>query len=243
MMRLLSASVGFAVLSVMAGMPAIAQPDGTATGGIVGDASRTSKVFPLIRAEAVQNDLALTRDQKRKLAPIIEEFDMAAVALTMQPIADPGRDPSSEQKSKFSTEVRRKTEKLIEEKVPAVTAVLTAEQFVRLNQIILQTEGGNALHESDVRAKLALTSEQQRKLLDISNKFNRVDGVEWHLLSRKKRGNPPNVTHEMIVKERDEAMISMLTPLQVERFQSMRGKEFDIKVINPHFSPMTLPSR
>ena len=51
------------------------------------------------------------------------------------------------------------------------------------------------------------------------------------------------MTHEMIVKERDEAMISMLTPLQVERFQSMRGKEFDIKVINPHFSPMTLPSR
>jgi hypothetical protein len=222
-------------------MPAIAQPGGSATGGVVGDAGRTSKLLSVIRIDAVQNDLGLAHGQKRKLELLINEFDMAAVELTMQPVADPGREPSSEQRLKVSTDVRRRTEKLIEEKTPGLTAALTAEQIARLNQIILQMEGGNALHESDVRAKLAITSEQQRKLSDISNAFMR-NAVE-SLRQNGKRSAQPNATLEMTVKERDAAMIAVLTPMQVEQFRSMRGKDFDVKLVNPHLSPMTLPSR
>ena len=240
MMRVLCASAGFAVLGVMAVVPAIAQ-SGSAATGIVGDATRTSRVFALIRAEAVQKDLVLTEDQKLKLAPLFEQYDMSLVDLSRRPIPEPGNRPGREEQSREFAERQRKKDELVEKTKPGIVAVLTAEQTGRLNQIFLQSEGGNALHESDVRAKLALTSEQQKRLLDISKAFG-MNAV-GSLRESRKGGSNSMILLERFVNERDMEMLSVLTPKQIEQLQSMRGKEFDVKLIDPNLSPLTLPPR
>ncbi len=72
---------------------------------------------------------------------------------------------------KTMAEVRVKTDKLIAEKKPQLAAILSAEQMTRLEEIVLQAKGAEALNDAEIQAKLMINDDQKAKLAAVSKEF------------------------------------------------------------------------
>lgn len=240
---ILAAGLAVAVSSVAA--PAMAQrPEGGRGGfrggfggGFGGGGGPRLTVFSALRAEPVQKELAITEEQKTKLMALGDEVQTAMRELGGG-FGRPGEGerPSLEEMQKRMAETREKTEKLIAEKKPALMAILSADQATRLEQIVLQAKGGEALNDKDLQAKLMMTDEQKEKLASITKEFGDKERESFAGMRREGgegRGNfdPEAMRAAMekraaIGKERDAALVAVLTPAQAEQFDMLKGKEF-----------------
>ena len=117
-----------------------------AAGGFGGTAPGSAS-SPRSRSEPVQKELALTEDQKTKVKTLVDEYQTASRE-AMQGLfgRGDGERPSEEERAKRTAEFREKTDKLMAEKKPALAAVISADQMTRLEQIVLQAKGGEALN-------------------------------------------------------------------------------------------------
>lgn len=231
-------TAGMAVLvGSMSLSPAMAQPPGGGRGGRGGFGSfggGQTSVFTAIRAESVQKELTITDEQKTKLTALGEEVQTAMRG--MSPMREQGAErPSAEDREKQTAEMRTKMDKLMAEKKPALAAILSAEQMTRLDQIVLQSKGGEALTETEIQAKLAVTDEQKAKIAAANKEFTDKQREAFRGATGGGGGgfDREAMTAAMekrtaLTKERDKTIVAVLTPVQAEQFEMMKGKEFDV---------------
>jgi hypothetical protein len=201
-------------------------------------------VFSAIQAEPVQKELALTEDQKSKVKTLVDEYQTASRE-AMQGLftRGEGERPSEEERAKRTAEFREKADKLLAEKKPALTAVISGDQMSRLEQIVLQVKGGEALTEKDLQAKLMVTDEQKAKLAAVSTEFGAkereaMSGAFGRREGGENRGFDPEAMRaamekrNAVMKEKDAALVAILTPAQAEQYDMLKGKEFaDIEAV------------
>lgn len=229
-------AAGVAVMMSAAVAPAVAQrPEGGGRGrggfGMFGGGGSRVTVFTALQAEPVQKELAITEDQKSKATALAEEVRTASRELFPSGLF--GRDgerPSAEERDKLMAEYRTKSEKLIAEKKTALAAILSAEQMTRLEQIVLQAKGGEALNDAELQAKLMINDEQKAKLSSVAQEFGEK---ERGLFQRGEGGRPDPETmraafekRNALQKEKDAALMAVLTPAQAEQLDQLKGKDF-----------------
>lgn len=180
-------------------------------------------IFMIVGNEAVQKDLGLSSSEVAKVKEITDDFN-AANREGMSGIQF-GPNMSQEDRDKMASVGKANAEKF----TPKLKAVLTADQFTRLQQINWQNMGTGALADAEVVKALSLTKDQQDKVKTLTDEY----GVKTRELFSGGGGgggfNPENMTKmREINKERDAKITEVLTKDQQDKFASLKGKEFDV---------------
>ncbi|HVJ88098.1 MAG TPA: hypothetical protein VM452_20710, partial [Caulifigura sp.] len=167
-----------------------------------------------------QKEIAITEDQKTKATKLGEE--LATAMREVRP--EFNRDGGFEEFQKKMAEARPKMDKVTAEKKTALAAILSADQMKRLDEIVLQVKGPDALNEAELQSKLMMTEEQKAKLTTVSREFGEK------MRSAFGGGGDREAAREKMTamqKERTEAMVAVLTPAQAEQYDMMKGKAME----------------
>jgi len=250
MQRWTKACVAAGVAVVMGSMiaPAMAQrPEGGQGrggrggfgGGMFGGGGPQITVFSAVQAEAVQKELAVTEEQKTKLTALSEEVRNAMRELRpMGGGRGEGERPSREEMEKTMAEYRTKADKLVAEKKVNLASIISADQMTRLEQIVLQAKGGDALTDAAVQAKLMVNDEQKAKLASVSSEFGTKEREAMTGLFQRREGGEgrggfdpeamraAGEKRAALQKEKETALVAVLTDAQAEQFDMLKGKAF-----------------
>jgi Spy/CpxP family protein refolding chaperone len=163
----------------------------------------------LLGSKQVQEELKLTDEQKDSIKTLARE---------MRPARGEGR-PSPEEMQKRAEKIDKK-----------LADILKPEQIKRYKEIRIQVQGPDAFLSPEVVKALAITDEQQKKVKDIIGESRK----EMRSLGRPDEDSTPaerKEFREKIQKIRKEAAgkcLESLTSDQREKFESLRGKPFDL---------------
>lgn len=226
-------AAGVAVLVGSQAVPALAQPPGGqgrgnrggfGGGGMFGGGGGQTNAFTALRSEEVQKELAITEDQKTKAQKLGEEVQAAIREVPRPEFGRPGEGGPSEETMKAFAEYRTKTAKVVDDKKTALGAILSADQMKRLDEIVLQVNGADALMTPDVQAKLMLTDEQKAKLGSVSREVSEKQREEMRAAFQGDR-DAAREKMAKLQKDRATALEAVLTPAQGEQWEMMKGKE------------------
>jgi Spy/CpxP family protein refolding chaperone len=169
----------------------------------------------LLRRADVQDDLALSADQKSKLEDL------------QQDLQSKFRDAFQYAQSSSPEDRQKMMEKLGDDANKAVNAILNADQQKRLKEIGIQFAGNSAVMQKDVATQVGLTDDQKTKiqgLMDEQQKANQsirdkvqsgeIDRSEIRALQEKNR------------KTLDDAIGNVLTADQKDKLKTLGGKPF-----------------
>jgi hypothetical protein len=159
----------------------------------------------LRRLPAVQQDLKLTDAQQEKLGETWKRFRL------------PTRPTPLER------------EKTMDEMAKAVERILLPAQAARLRQIHLQwllvvLPPASVLMRPEITATLHITESQQKELQELGSRSKQKRA------SLTAKGSTPeesNRKRQQLSKEETEQALRILNPEQREKFQAMKGPEFD----------------
>ena len=193
------ASLAAALLAALPVSEASAQPPGgrgrgMGMGGMMSQAS-------LLRQEAVQADLGLAADLKKKIAAELPE-------------RAPGgggnpRDMTDEQRQKWMEERRARNT----EDDKKIAGLLDAKQLARLKQIRVQALGAGALMDDTLAKELAITDDQDAKFQSAMQEMRQGGGG----------GNPGEMRAKMTAKA-----MEILSADQKAKLEALKGPAFDI---------------
>ncbi len=107
--------------------------------------------------------------------------------------------------------------------LPQLKEVLTADQFVRLQQIHWQALDTFAYSDPEVIEALAITNEQRERISAIANDYRARQQERF-----VQGGDGVREKINELAKERDKEINDVLTNSQLEKFAAMKGKEFDV---------------
>ena len=195
------ASLAAALLAALPVSEASAQPPGgrgrgMGMGGMMSHAS-------LLRQEAVQADLGLAADLKKKIAAELPE---------RAPGGGGGgnpRDMTDEQRQKWMEERRARNA----EDDKKIAGLLDAKQLERLKQIRVQALGAGALMDETLTKELSITDDQVAKFQSAMQEMRQGGGG----------GNPG----EMRAKMTSKAM-EILSADQKAKLEALKGPAFDV---------------
>ena len=167
------------------------------------DASKPLRILYLYIMQAaampnVQEELKLTDDQ------------LATMTEIRRTLRQKGRVADAQEKALIAAKEK-------------IKSVLSAEQATRLRQIHLQSLLLDAFLTPDVIETLKLTQEQQSELAELNTKF-------WDDRRARAVKTPPEEllsTGRQHNKEAMAAALAVLAPSQREKFEELRGPEFD----------------
>lgn len=181
------------------------------------------QLLPLVRNQKIEWELALSPTQQvefKKLAMAL----LDDVEVTTRVSRIPQDDAADQQKfvailhQDFQTRQQRLDIQVLD--------FLTPSQMQRLGQITLQLRGPDVFSEPRLRAQLALSDEQQKQLANVRAEcVSRVRDLRDKLTAKETSKNDFMQGAEFLKKEALERNISVLNPLQAERFQVLRGKK------------------
>jgi Spy/CpxP family protein refolding chaperone len=219
---LIRATVAVALLSCVAMVAAQARP------GRQGGRGGANNEVALLMRKDVQSDLALSEEQKKKVA----ELQTATRGQRGQRPRNRGGDAGAagaagsaqgmdrEEMRKRMQEQRAKTQE-------SLKAILSESQMKRLDEISIQLRGNRAVMDAQVQKSIGITDEQKAKIEGLQQKQQEAN----RSLGEKARNN--EITREDVQKARqknDEAMgaelAKILTPEQAAKLKSMAGKPF-----------------
>jgi hypothetical protein len=105
---------------------------------------------------------------------------------------------------------------------------LDDDQIGRLKQILLQSQGIEALAEADVVKELGLTEEQTKKIADIRSEYERKQRGLF-----RGDGNQGDAFAKMgeLGAERDAKAAEVLTAEQKAKFDALKGSPFDLSLL------------
>lgn len=209
-------------LCLMAASTAMAQGQGGPRGGgrMFGRGGFRMGYAMLIQNEKVQEELALSADQKEKVTALREEFRGAG--------GGNFRDLSEEEREKRRTEMRQRTD----EQNKKVEAILSADQNRRLKEISLWLRGHAALGDEEVARELSLSDEQKEQVKTIEEESGKQMAALFG--GGRGRGGEGGGGGEggrganrekmaQIQKDTDEEYLAVLTPEQKSKFEQMKG--------------------
>ena len=122
--------------------------------------------------------------------------------------------------------------------LPKLKAVLTADQFTRLQQINWQAMGAAALSEPEIVKALPISTEQQNKIKALSSDF---DTKQRELFTAAFSGGGGGDREAMqenmqtLAKERETKTLEVLTADQKTKFDTLKGKAFDVTKLRGGF--------
>jgi hypothetical protein len=171
----------------------------------------------LLGQESVQQELKLTADQIAK----VKEHQQKAAG-NFQAFA--GLTPEERQK-KFQ-EMAQENEKFLGD-------VLKPEQKKRLDQIVLQQRGGDALTDPKVQQAVGITDDQKEKIKAIQDDFRKTMGeLRQSFGQGGDRQEMAKKMQEMRTANNDK-LLKLLTDDQKKKFEELTGPKFTGKIEPP----------
>jgi len=170
----------------------------------------------LIRDEAVRDELKLSTEQRAQLDALLKGNNRLLIA-----IRDVGPNGADETAQPAIAALRAELKKLF-----------TSEQKIRLQGLILQAQGYDALLRKDIAAKLKITPEQQAKLAAIAEEAKA--SVQALSQSRGSR-SPEEIKQELaqIQAERLKKIVAELDDKQESTYAKLLGEAFDFSQVKP----------
>jgi Spy/CpxP family protein refolding chaperone len=203
---------------------ASAQQKGRGRGGFGFGGFGGTNLVTLATNEAVQKDLGLSGDVAGKLTSLRDDYraavqkDYQTAGINLQDF----QNLTAEQRQKM-TDIGRK---LNDEFNPKVKALVSADQYKRLQQIQLQAnlrnQGPSALTEADVAAELKVTDDQTKKLNELNTEFGRR---QRELFSG---GSFDQAAATKLREERTAKTMDVLTAEQKDKLKTLQGSPFDV---------------
>ena len=194
------ASLAAALLATLPASEASAQPPrgrGMGMGGMMSQAS-------LLRQEAVQADLGLAADLKKKIAAELPERAPGGGGGGGNP-----RDMTDEQRQKWMEERRARNA----EDDKKIAGLLDAKQLARLKQIRVQALGAGALMDDTLAKELSITDDQVAKFQSAMQEMRQGGGG----------GNPGEMRAKMTAKA-----MEILSADQKAKLEALKGPAFDV---------------
>jgi serine/threonine protein kinase len=165
----------------------------------------------LLAEPDVWNDLALTEEQKKQAAVIVQRFDQA-------------RRESLRNLDKISLDERRANFlEIVRVNKQAMLAALTPQQQTRLGQIALQMIGPGAFSQPEILSRLHLTESQRQTMQDIDGK--RMTAM-WERIKNASTIQEAENLHDKTMRAMVQEMVALLTPEQLTTWNAMVGVPF-----------------
>ena len=161
----------------------------------------------LLRSEAVQRELKLTDDQKESISKL---GDNARASL---------KRVNGQERQKKAQELRNDWE-------VKVSDILSDQQKVQLEEIVLQRMGAFAPANKDIAETLKLTDEQVNKIKELSDAFDKPAQAAFQptvvVAGDSAPASPRDILPEKR-KETDEKIMTLLTSDQKASLKKMQG--------------------
>lgn len=180
--------------------------------------------------ENVQKDLGTSADTAGKLRELRDDYFAAVqkenqnAGISFQGI----QNMSREEREKMTAKMAEVGRKLNDEFNPKVKALVSDDQYKRLQQIQLQSNLRNsdpsALTAADVAAELKLTDDQKTKLNDLNSEF----GGRLRELFTGGGGGGNQEAFAKLREERTTKTLEILTADQKTALEKLKGPEFDV---------------
>jgi Spy/CpxP family protein refolding chaperone len=179
----------------------------------------------LLGFEQVIGELKATDEQKTKIGEILASYRESARELR----GGRGRDQSQEEREA----AQAKREELTKKTDEKLVAVLKDEQKKRLDEIVVQRQGIDALVTENVVAALKL---EEEKVAKIRTAIEKRDQERQALFPRGRRGgggDRPDFEElrtktEKINTDADKAVMALLSEEQVAAFTKLKGETFEL---------------
>ena len=170
----------------------------------------------LIRDAAIRDELKLTTSQRERVDALLKAHNRLLLA-----IRDVGPNGADETAQPAIAEIRADLKE-----------IFTNEQKFRLQGLILQAQGYDALLRKDIVAKLKITPEQQAKLAAIAAETR--DLVQA-LNQDREAHSPEELKQELaqIQADRLKKIVAELDDQQELTYGRLLGKEFDFAKVKP----------
>lgn len=212
-------------------------------------------VYSIIGNESVQKELGLSADEMAKLSVIKDKFNRAWQAVggsfrtrtvrrtgggltTFQEAAMPPRGnegPPGQSAEERVAAIQKKIDEwhaTIERFRPELKAALTDDQYKRLHQIAWQASETAAYSDPEVIALLAITREQQAKIVHVANEWR---SKRMALMTEGDgtgggQGDAGELTAKLrnMVKDQNTQINEVLTKEQLDQFAQLKGPTFDV---------------
>ena len=122
-----------------------------------------SAILGLLRVEAVREEVKVTEDQQELVEILGDELREGR-----PDFPENFRDMSEEERDEFTEKMRKWGEEQAAQARETLKTILEGDQYKRLQEIFVQTQGVNALLDTEVVEQLKITQEQQDKIREIS---------------------------------------------------------------------------
>ncbi len=221
-------------------------------------------IFSLLMIPGVQSDLGLNQEVIAKVLGIREQFSRSWIqagggfrmrliqrnsgSLVNYPEAAmppfgilrfPGQtaDARQQELAKMTELWSSKTAEFL----PQLKAVVTPDQFQRLQQIYWQSLQSAALGEAEVIEALAIAGEQKQQIEAVLNEFRESKSKLFQTVPPADGDTDPREVLVKLETEQNAKVIALLTKDQQEKFATLKGKEFDIKQLKNVERPIRRP--
>lgn len=199
--------------------------------GMGGGMFRGGNSLLLLRLEQVQEELAMTDEQKAQLNEIGQQM--------MSEIRDQFagmRDLNAEQRQAKWAELREKMSGRAEAFRKKTEAVLLPEQRARMKQIRVRMLGSRAFSDKEVVEALGITEEQTATFeairTAVTGKMRKLmEGLDWRAMEQEQRRQKGREIAEKARQLQQEAVkeaLGVLTEEQIETLEKMKGDEFEL---------------
>lgn len=176
----------------------------------------------LVRDDAVRKELGLSSDKRSALDAMLAGHNR--VLLAIRDVGPTGADATAIDEVR---EVRAELRKL-----------LTTKQRMRLQGLILQAQGYDALSRDDVAKHLQLTTEQQAQLAEIATDF-RAKSQELQVAGAGDSAEARQAALVKLQSDRQQRVLEVLDDKQTQRWAVALGEPFDFSQLRP--SPAAAP--
>lgn len=186
----------------------------------------------LVTNEAVQKELGISEEQVAKITSINEKIRQEVQAgqaggVNFQDLQQLSEEERAKRMAEIRAQMTEASKKINEKLKPQLAEVLDSQQMERLNQIVWQVAGSQALLDPALASALKLNKEQQEKLTAISKEFA---DKQQELFAAGAGGDFQERFARMreLNEARDKQAIDVLTADQREQYEKLKGKPFDV---------------
>jgi Spy/CpxP family protein refolding chaperone len=206
---------------------------GFGQGGFGGGFGRIDKSM-LLGSEQVRKEIKLNEEQSKKVEEILASHREAQMELFQG--ARGNRDASDEERAKAREERTAKTAELGKKTEAKLAEVLDKKQTERLDQIVIQQQGPDALVSDKVIAAISLKPEQVEKIKATLAK--RDEEVRSSFGGGRRGGDgggqgggnreEARAKLEKARKDAETAAFAVLSKEQSESFTKLKGENFEL---------------
>jgi acyl-CoA reductase-like NAD-dependent aldehyde dehydrogenase len=170
--------------------------------------------------KSVQEELKMTEDQIKKAKDLQEK----------------SRGNRQDFQGLSREEIQKKMAERRAENDKALAGILSADQMKRLNQIVLQQRGGDALNDPKIQDELKLTDDQKEKIKAIGEDFRKTM-AEMRQNNQGGGGDFQAAMQKMqeMRKANNDKLMKLLTADQGKTWKELTGAPFTGKIEPPQF--------